>query len=309
MDRRRKIAIGTVLLGIGLSATHLFDGDVAPAALASVEIPAANPPAAPEPAPRAVTKLEPTAPVIPATVSDRTGSPAPLAGVQPEAPVADACAPTLDLLPEPDAMIGITLIAPCHPGARVVLAHDGLAVTLRTTATGSVFTSIPALSVAGMVTARLPDGTEVTTQTDMPEAASYGRLAVQWQGDDRFSLNAYAPAAVYGGAGHEQAVALADIPAGTSLMGRVIRLGSPDVDLPLLAEVYTHPRGDRNSLTIEAEVTATTCGREMLGETIKSRDGQVTVQDLTLAMPDCDAMGEFLVLNIAPADLTLAQAE
>lgn len=305
MDRRRKIAIGTVLLGIGLSATHLFEGDVAPAALASVEIPAAKPPAAPEPAPQAMTGREPAAQAIPATVSDATDNPA----AQPEAPVADACAPTLDLLPEPDAMIGITLIAPCHPGARVVLAHDGLAVTLRTTATGSVFTSIPALSVAGMVTARLPDGAEVTAQTDMPEAAGYGRLVVQWQGDDRFSLNAYAPAAVYGGAGHEQAVALADIPAGTSLTGRVIGLGSQDVDLPLLAEVYTHPRGDRNTLTIEAEVTAATCGREMLGETIKSRNGQVTVQDLTLAMPDCDAMGEFLVLNIVPADLTLAQAE
>jgi hypothetical protein len=267
--------------------------DVAPFAPAPPE------PATPEPV--AAAPLAET-PAMPAVAEPLPAEPA-------AETAADSCAPILDLLPEADAMIGITLIAPCHPGERVVLSHAGLTVTQRTTATGSVFTSLPALAVEGRVTARLSDGTLAEAALVMPEAAEFGRLAVQWQGDDRFSLNAYAPGAVFGGAGHERGVALADLEAGAPLTGKVIRLGSADVDLPLLAEVYTHPQGDRNTLTLEAEVTEATCGREILGETVKSRDGQVTVEEVTLAMPDCGAVGEFLVLNIAPEDLTLAQAE
>ena len=57
----------------------------------------------------------------------------------------------LDLIAEPDAMIGITLVAPCQADARVVLSHGGLTVTARATATGSVFTSLPAMDAEGAV--------------------------------------------------------------------------------------------------------------------------------------------------------------
>jgi len=80
------------------------------------------------------------------------------------------------------------------------------------------------------------------------------------------------------------------------------------VDMPLLAEVYTYPAMGSADVVIEAAVTAQTCGRELLGETLLSEAGRVTVTDLTLAMPDCDAVGDFLVLNNLVPDLTLVAA-
>ena len=78
-------------------------------------------------------------------------------------------------------------------------------------------------------------------------------------------------------------------------------LGNGSVDLPMLAEVYTYPEAGKTEVVVEAEVTEATCGREMLGETILSSRGAIEVQELTLAMPDCLAMGDILVLkNLAP---------
>lgn len=310
MDRKRAIAAGTVLLGIGLTASNLFQDKVASPALAAAE-PVAVQPVTPAPAP--VAPAKPFAPPL-ATAKTATPSASLLFPAEPAPPsdqaqATDDCLPSLDLVPEPDAMIGVTIVAPCHPGERIVLAHEGLTITLSSTATGSVFTSIPALVAMGTVTARWADGTETMASIDIPEAADIDRFAVQFPASDPLALNAYAEGADYGGPGHSRPTALTDLPPGASVAGTVLALGSAEVDLPLLAHVYTYSGRDRRSLTIEAEVTEATCDRELLGETIESRNGRTAVQDLTLAMPSCDAIGEFLVLNITPEDLTLARAE
>ena len=86
-------------------------------------------------------------------------------------------------------------------------------------------------------------------------------------------------------------------------------LGDASAPLPLLAEVYTLPATGKVELSVEAQVTAQTCGRELLGEMLDSRDGKVRVQDLSMAMPGCDALGDFIVLNNPRGDLTLASSE
>lgn len=309
MDRRRAIAAGTLVLGIGLSAAQMFQ-DKGGTPVASPAMAATDPAPAATPA----QPVEPAAPV-PDVANLPAPEPAPLPLPESEeaepalAEAAETCLPTLDLTPEPDAMIGITLLAPCNPDDRIVLSHEGLAVTVQSTATGSVFTSLPALSTLGEVTARLADGTELSASLIVPEAAKVARFVVQWQGDDRLSLNAYADGAGFGDPGHHPPVPLADLPLGTPVTGQVVRLGTEAVTLPLVADVFTFAGNDGPALTIEAEVTDKTCNRELLGETIESRDGLAVAQDLTLAMPDCTAVGEFLVLNITPADLTLAAAE
>lgn len=308
MDRKRAIAAGTVLLGIALTLGNMFRDKVASPALAAAEPVAVQPVA---PAPEPVAPAKPFAPPL-STAKPAATSTTPLFSDGPapdRTQVADECLPTLDLVPEPDAMIGVTILAPCNPGERIVLAHEGLTITLASTATGSVFTSIPALVSMGMVTARWTDGTEVTASIDIPEAADVDRFAIQFPASDPLTLNAYAKGAEFGGPGHSRPTALIDLPPGASVAGTVLSLGSADVDLPLLAHVYTYSGRNRPDLTIEAEVTEATCDRELLGETIESRNGRTAVQDLTLMMPPCDAIGEFLILNIAPEDLTLARAE
>ena len=135
------------------------------------------------------------------------------------------------------------------------------------------------------------------------------RFAVQWLGDDRFALNAFRNGATYGEPGHLTAQPLAMLDGITEAGAAVVALGDASAPLPLLAEVYTLPADGKATLTIEAQVTAQTCGRELLGETLDSRGGKATVRELTLAMPPCDAIGDFIVLNNPRADLTLAASE
>ena len=84
-------------------------------------------------------------------------------------------------------------------------------------------------------------------------------------------------------------------------------LGDPAAPMPLLAEVYTYPAGKTPvEMVVESAVTDKTCGRELLAEIIAVQGGEVDVTDLTLAMPDCSAVGDFLVLNNLAQDMTLA---
>jgi hypothetical protein len=77
----------------------------------------------------------------------------------------------------------------------------------------------------------------------------------------------------------------------------------------MLAEIYTFPAQTTPHLTIEAAITATTCGRELIGETLFSDGGKVTVAELTMAVPGCDDLGGFVVLNNPLSDMKLALAE
>jgi hypothetical protein len=230
---------------------------------------------------------------------ESTPEPAPIPTPAPEPLAAAACPVTLDVFAETGGMIGFTLTAPCHPNERVVLRHDALAVALRTTATGSLFATIPALTQTGDIALRFADGTEHAGAAPIPELADMRRIAVQWMADDRFALNAFEGGADYGQPGH--------ITAGAGPLH--VALGDPSVDLPMMAEVYTLPAKANPRLTIEATVTATTCGRELIGETLFSDGGKVTVAELTMALPDCDDLGGFVVLNNPLSDMKLALAE
>lgn len=215
------------------------------------------------------------------------------------APAADdPCAISLEAFAEEGAMIGLTLLAPCRANQRVVLRHGGLVLSMQTLATGSLFATLPAMEMSGAVEVRFDDGTVVGAAAVVPELAGMRRFAVQWQETDRFAVNGFAKGADYGDAGHA-----------TVQSGGVMALGDAAAVPALLAEVYTFPDPETARVTVEAEVTATTCGRELLGETIYSAGGAVRVTDLTLAMPECDATGGFVVLNNPLPDMTLAAAE
>ena len=229
-------------------------------------------------------------------------------------PATPECTLTLDLTAEPGAMIGATLLARCHPGERIVLQHAGLAITGQTTATGSLFLGLPALEALARVEVKFGNGDHVSAAVELPDFAGLQRFGVQWQaGSDAFQLQAFEGGASYGDAGHKSADNPGSSPIGKDPMGQgyLSLLGDPTTALPMLAEIYTFPQKPAlgAEVVIEAPVTATTCGHEMLGETLSSTAGRVTVTELTLAMPECDAVGDFLVLkNLAP-DMTLAAAD
>ncbi len=329
MDLKRKAARGIAVLAVALGAGHLVqtmaNKSPSPTDLASAAekrpqnvVPLA---AGPETAPLAVA-----APPLPnplpvpnlAVVADPT--PTPASAVLPEVATAPeqtlpqqtaACDITLDLMAAPSAMIGVTLLAPCHPNERVVLKHAGLAIAVMTTAGGALFTEIPALDASGQVSAVLADGTQSEAAVEIVDLASYRRFGVQWQGDDAFQVHGFENAANYGQPGDINAAnpgrPVADAP---SKGGFLTALGDGTAQNPLFAEIYTYPLDPtiKSEIVIEAAVTEKTCGRELLGETLASSAGAVVSSELTLSMPECDAVGDYLVLKNLAQDVTIAAA-
>ncbi len=234
----------------------------------------------------------------------------------PEAMVAaqapESCPVTLDLIAEENAMVGLTLLAPCHPNERVVVKHAGLAVSGLTTANGALFTGIPALETPALVQVLFADGSLNDASIDIPEVGDLRRFAVQWQADDAFQLHAFENGAGYGGVGHVSGADPHRPAAGAPAKGGFLTLlGDSTTENPLLAEVYTYPGVVNASpdVVIEVAVTPATCGRELLGETLTSTAGNVSVTDLTVAMPECDAVGDYLVLKNLVPDMNIASAD
>lgn len=217
---------------------------------------------------------------------------------QPAVTAAPVCHADMALLTQPGAMLDIGLLAPCRAGQRVTLRHAGLVVTGRVSPAGTMIASLPAFTAPAEVTLTFPDG-ESLSQTVLPEdLARYDRFGVQWMAGDAFSLHALAPGAAYDSPGH-----ISSINPGTAGEGGnfLSVLGDPSADRPLMAEVYTWPadtraNGSGISFSLEAAVTPQSCGREMPGETLELAAGSLAVRELAIGMPDCAALGEFLVL-------------
>lgn len=288
------------------------------APLAAQVVPEAPAPSAPEavadapaapatPVPVAAESPEPEAAPSPAAPLE-TAAIAPKADAVVEDP-AKACDATLDLMTEPNAMIGITLLAPCHPNQRVVLRQGGLAVTGQTTSTGALFTALPAFETEATVEVAFADGTTAEGSISVPDLATLRRFGVQWQADDAFQVHAFEGGATYGEPGHVSAADPHRPAAGLQATGGFLSLlGDAGSENPLLAEVYTFPADPaaKPEVVVEAAVTDKTCGRELLAETLTSTGGSVFVTDLTLAMPECDAVGDYLVLKNLFLDLNMA---
>ncbi|MBK8438587.1 MAG: hypothetical protein IPL38_03445 [Rhodobacter sp.] len=248
------------------------------------------------------------APAMPAPELADLADPQPSSDPQPAAsPVlADSdCSLDMALSAGPQAMISVAISAPCRGGQRVVLRHGGLAVAEELTAEGTLSLDFPALSDRGEVSVLFADAEVLRDNVTVPDAAAVHRFAVQWMADDSFQLHAFENGADYGEPGNVSAEAPVS-PDG----GFMVALGNPTLDLPMMAQVYTWPADTSVSaeVVIEAAVTEMTCGRELLGETVEARGGAVQVTDLTLAMPDCDAVGDILVLKNPGQDVTLAAA-
>ncbi|WP_212522865.1 translocase [Actibacterium sp. MT2.3-13A] len=310
-------------------------------------------PAAPRPAAASTAVLEPVAVVplaaqpdrsvagpatassLPALPRDRAGQPGP-APVEADlprrvaaldegyaAPRTDAqkfnqyglsCETTLRAEPAPGGMVTLHLDAPCQPGARVAVYHDALRFAARSDSAGMLSVALPALREQAAFLVSLPDGSTASAVARVPEAADYAHAALQWQGRAGMEIHAYEAGATTGAPGHVWAGAPSTPEAGAGGAGGfLVRLGDADLAQPMLAEVYSYPRGTGPHdgavrLSIEAEVTPESCGHEVEAETLRpGPEGGLRPAALTLYMPGCEAVGEFLVLKNLLPDMKLAR--
>lgn len=239
---------------------------------------------------------------------DATGveSPMPAARL---VPVADTCAPRLTATAQDRAMVQLTLDADCHASAPVTIHHRGMMFSALTDADGHLRIDVPALARDALFVVDLGGGRDLAAAVRVPDADSVTRAVLQWQGEDGVQLHALEFGADYNEAGHVWA---ANVGAAVGQGGLLTVLGDTRRDNALRAEVYTFPAGRTAAdgavrLTVEAEITQGNCGRAVSAQSIRIAPGSDPVAvDLTMTMPDCDAVGEFLVLNNMFEDLTLA---
>lgn len=206
------------------------------------------------------------------------------------------------------AMVALDIIDACAPDARLTITHGPLSFTARTDAMGIATLDIPALETPAFFTVHLDTGAEATTLAGVPDLVDHDRVAITWAEDRGLQLHAFEDGATYGGAGHIwQDAPGSENPARDG--GFLTLLGDATVEAPRLAHVYTLPQSGRDDLILSVEVPITegNCGRPVRAETLQVRPGgQIETRPVTLILPGCDTVGEFLLLQNLFTDLRLA---
>lgn len=261
----------------------------------------------------AMPKLVPLSPSLPGVLrmAAKTEA-APTSGRQLKTKAA-ICHDSASISVDQGAMLDLTLNAPCHPSQRVVVRHAGLAFTELTDAQGKLTVQIPALQKDARVTVMFPGDQTISASAQVPELALYNRVALEWIGKDSFTLHALEFGAAFGSDGDVWAKNPGSpTPTTTAEEGFMTLLGNRSVTLPMVAQVYTYPTefstesGDVK-LVIDANVTPATCGREMLAETLRTRDDAPPKStDLSVAMPACGGPGGFVQLAGMLPDIKVA---
>ncbi|KIN65693.1 Translocase [Sulfitobacter noctilucae] len=233
--------------------------------------------------------------------------------VSPEATVAPACEVSASARPIAGAMVDLTLNASCLPNERVTVHHNGMIFTETTSDAGALEIKVPALSIDAVYILAFSNGEGAVAQTTVEELADYDRAVLQWKGNTGFQIHAREFGANYGSKGHIWSDAPGSIADAVSGASGVLTLhGDTSAPEPLLAEVYSFPkayndRAGNIALSVEAAVTQANCGLEIEAQSLEiGSKGQIKTQNLTLSVPECEAEGDFLVLNNLLQDLKVA---
>lgn len=223
------------------------------------------------------------------------------------------CVPVMSASPSVAATVALSITAPCHADASFTIHHQGMMFTAMTDADGKVDLIVPALAEVSVMIAAFDNGDGAVATAAIHDFANYDRAVLQWQGDTAVMLSAYESDAIYGDANHIHAGNPGDMARlNAAEGGYIVRLGDASVDDALMAEIYTFPTGMMGvgpgvMLVAEAEITGGNCGQELNAQSIQiSPNGSTSALDLTMVMPECDAVGDFLILQNMFEDLTLA---
>lgn len=216
------------------------------------------------------------------------------------------CKVTATATEAPMASVNLSVSAPCHGNRPVIVHHSGLAFTEITSPDGRLDVAVPALAENAVFVVALDDRHGAAASTRVSGLDGYDRIALQWAGKAGFQIHALEFGASYGEVGHVWADPTA------RGQGRVTHLGDPDLPESQVVEIYSFPSGTTGNsgtiaLTLEAEVTDSNCGQSFSAQSLELRENTpLRFRDLSLTMPDCSAIGDFLVLDNLLEDLTIA---
>ncbi|MEM0948793.1 MAG: hypothetical protein AAGK37_15440 [Pseudomonadota bacterium] len=221
------------------------------------------------------------------------------------------CDSDLEAVPASGGMIRLTLTAACEPGATILVEHDALSFKAALAPTGRSVLHVPALRTDASVRVTMGTNPPIDLNVQVPDASLYERVALVGPGMDTMSVHALEFGAGPGSAGHVSAARTAGP---TDPGSTVLRLGAPDLDEPILAEVYSFPTGRDGRegtvrISVAARVTEENCSGTARIRAIHTTGGGVApkITDLSVPMPDCGAVGRILVLKNLVEDLKIAR--
>lgn len=231
----------------------------------------------------------------------------------PQAVLNAGCASSVEATPADGGNVTLVLESGCHAQARVTVRHGVLVFTPSLDEAGQLTLTVPALAGMARFDVAFDRDTHVTAETQVEDVDQFNRVVLQWNGHSGFELHARAFGALYGGRGHVWHGAIPTrVSATAALNGQLVRLGETLGDAPQISEIYTFPAGhstssDEIDLSIEVEVTAENCGQTVEAQALEIVGAQTLgTKAVSFAVPACDAIGDFLVLNNAFEDLKLA---
>jgi len=201
------------------------------------------------------------------------------------------------------AMVDLTLDAPCQTEASFAIYHQGMTISAMTDDLGLAQLSIPALNEHALFIVTFEDGASTMAQAFVSDMNDYDRAVLQWQGAHGFELHALRQSAGYGEDGH-----IWKGVNGSAETGMVASFTNGDY----AAEIYTYPAGQSSStssiqLNVEAVIQDQNCGKVINAQAIQIGPNRTTgITDLEMTLPDCNAVGEILVLKNIYEDLTFA---
>lgn len=222
------------------------------------------------------------------------------------------CDLVFDAAAQPGAFVALSFSAPCNAGEDVNFTHAGLQFSEQLGPEGDLFLDVPALAENAVFTASMEGGQEASAEVLVPDFSDFERVALMWKGATGFQLHA-----LEGGAGYEDPGHIwAEAPGSQQTLrtgegGFLSVLGSTATGYA--ADIYSYPaalmdEGDEPVVSVEAQVMENTCGTEIDGQILRTNAGRTpNVQPLSMIVPGCDTVGEYLVLNNLPQDLKLAR--
>lgn len=242
---------------------------------------------------------------MPVPALDNPGADRPDAGAS---TAQSECEVTAIAVPASMASVDLTVTAPCFGNERTTVHHSGMMFSDTTDAAGRLTLTVPALTPRAVFIVAFANGKGAVATAQVPDLAEIDRVVLQWSGRSGFELHALEFGASYGDSGHVWHGA----DAGDGAAGSVVRLGDAGAPMPQLAEVYTFPASTSAKagtvvLSVEAEVTVDNCGRDIAAQSLELHgDAGLRTRDLVMAVPNCTAVGDFLVLNNLVEDLKIA---
>jgi hypothetical protein len=211
------------------------------------------------------------------------------------------------------AMVTLT-IASCQPQTRVTLHHNGMMVQAMTDSEGALTTQLPALAEQAFYIAEFPNKEGAVAQVEVTSFSDYDRVVLQWRGESGLSLSAFEFGANWSEAGHVFALAPGAIEVTVRGDGGMLsKHGDFGLENSLRAEVYTYPHATSTrlgdiSFSVDAEITEFNCEKEVSAQSLQVKgDGAIAVQELSLPLPECGSIGDYIVLKSMVENLKIVR--